>query len=87
MERKTNTPDTGNWEYAPPRAMWKSELARLLGYTNTTNFFYRYVHSNPALMKKLECSGYKKSLKWLTRKQVDLICDVMGYEIVNETNR
>ena len=86
-QNSTNTPDTGNWEYAPPRAMWKSELAHLHGFNDTNNFFRKNVHSNPQLMQRLECLGYKKSSKWLTQKQVDLICDVIGYVIVNESNR
>ena len=85
MEHKnhnaTNVPDTGNWEYAPPRAMWKSELANMQGYKDVSNFFRQQVHNNAELMCKLRRTGYRKTSKWLSQKQVDLICDVIGYAI------
>jgi len=62
-KKTTEVPDSGNWEYAKPHAMWKSELAQMHGFSNTTYFFKKYVHGNPQLMQQLQNIGYIKTTK------------------------
>lgn len=62
-KKTTEVPDSGNWEYAKPHAMWKSELAQMQGFSHPSYFFRRYVHGNPQLMQQLQSVGYRKKIK------------------------
>ena len=55
-----------------------SELSLKLGYQHLKTF-WRRVNSLPVLLTELAESGYKKGQKEFTKKQMQLICDRLGY--------
>ena len=55
-----------------------SELATKLGYGHLQTF-WRRVNSLPVLQSELAESGYIKGQKEFTKKQMQLICDRIGY--------
>lgn len=65
-----------------PVSMKKSELALLYFPQSTpsvgTNRLMRWIHSCPPLMKELESTGYHRSQKYLTSRQVSLITRHLG---------
>ena len=65
-----------------PRAMKKGELARLYFPTATTavatNRLMRWVNQCAPLLKDLEPTGYHRSQKLLTARQVSIIVRHLG---------
>ena len=65
-----------------PIPMKKSELSLLYFPESTpvvaTNRLMRWVHGCPPLMKELEATGYHRSQKLLTSRQVMLITSHLG---------
>jgi len=55
-----------------------SELSEKLGYKHLKTF-WRRVNSLPVLQSELAESGYIKGQKEFTKKQMQLICDRIGY--------
>ena len=55
-----------------------SELSAKLGYRHL-NTFWRRVNSLQILQTELAESGFRKGQKEFTRKQMQLICDRIGY--------
>ena len=58
------------------RMFWKKELSRQ--YSTSCRWFTDNVHSNRALMNKLEATGYRVRQKTLNKKQRDIITDHLG---------
>lgn len=61
----------------PLRPMYKAEIAELAGYR--TGYFWRLVHGDDELMRRLAQAGYRKTQKMLTVRQVSLVLNEFGF--------
>ncbi|WP_307758694.1 DUF4248 domain-containing protein [uncultured Mediterranea sp.] len=65
-----------------PLSLSKSDLARLYfpeaSQAVATNHLMRWIHGCPPLMAQLEATGYSRSQKWFTSRQVALIVAHLG---------
>ena len=61
----------------PVKAMLKQDLAKALGYNDTSDLFEK-VNNDADVLKQLEQTHYKKTSKRLSPKQVKIIYEFFG---------
>ena len=55
----------------------KQQLAEAYGVNKT--YFFRKLHTNKEIISKLVKAGYNTSSRILTPKQIEIICEYLGY--------
>ncbi len=55
----------------------KQQLAEAYGVNKT--YFFRKLHNNKEIISKLVKAGYNTSSRILTPKQIEIICEYLGY--------